>query len=84
MGWNLVAIAKQAPLVADLPPEACFYFVHSFHVRCERPEDVLLTTDYGGTFHSGFQVGNVWGVQFHPEKSHRFGMILLRSFAERC
>jgi glutamine amidotransferase len=45
---------------------------------------VLLRTHYGVDFDSGFQHGNVWGVQFHPEKSHRFGMQLLRNFAERC
>lgn len=84
MGWNLVEPTRQAPLVDGLPSESRFYFVHSYHVRCAQPDDVLLSTVYGLTFHSGFQRENVWGVQFHPEKSHRFGMQLLRNFAERC
>lgn len=84
MGWNRVHLRREAALVADLPDEPRFYFVHSYYVRCRREDDVLLTTPYGPDFHSGVQRDNVWGVQFHPEKSHRFGMQLLRNFAERC
>jgi glutamine amidotransferase len=84
MGWNLVQPVRKAALVEDLPDEPRFYFVHSYYVRCQRLEDVLLTTTYGEVFHSGFQRGNVWGVQFHPEKSHKFGLRLLRNFVERC
>lgn len=84
MGWNLVQPARPSALVDGLPAESRFYFVHSYHVACTRPDDVLLSTVYGLTFHSGFQRENVWGVQFHPEKSHKFGMQLLRNFAERC
>lgn len=84
MGWNLVKAVREDSLINSLPDESRFYFVHSYHVRCDRPEDVLLETTYGGSFHSAFCCGNVWGVQFHPEKSHKFGMALLRNFAEHC
>jgi len=84
MGWNIARPVRDDALLEGLPRESRFYFVHSYYVACERREDVLLTTFYGADFDSGFRRGNVWGVQFHPEKSHRFGMHLLRNFAERC
>jgi imidazole glycerol-phosphate synthase subunit HisH len=84
MGWNLVTAVRSAPLVDHLLPNSRFYFVHSYFIRCHRDADVLLTTTYGEVFHSAFHRDNVWGVQFHPEKSHKFGMQLLRNFAERC
>jgi glutamine amidotransferase len=84
MGWNVARPVRSDALLEALPAESRFYFVHSYYVACDRREDVLLTTRYGADFDSGFRHGNVWGVQFHPEKSHRFGMHLLRNFAERC
>jgi len=84
MGWNIARPVRDDALLEGLPRESRFYFVHSYYVACERREDVLLTTFYGADFDSGFRRGNVWGVQFHPEKSHRFGMHLMRNFAERC
>lgn len=84
MGWNLAYPACEDPLTLDLPNEPRFYFVHSYFVRCVNQDDVLMTTLYGEPFHSAFRHENIWGVQFHPEKSHRFGMHLLRNFAERC
>lgn len=83
MGWNRVMPARPSPLTDELPEEPRFYFVHSFYVRCRDKPDVLLTTPYGEAFASAFQHGNVWGVQFHPEKSHKFGMALLRNFADK-
>jgi glutamine amidotransferase len=84
MGWNLVDVKRASALTDGLAVEPRFYFVHSYHVVCRREEDVLLSCRHGRTFDAGFQVDNVWGVQFHPEKSHKFGMCLLRNFAERC
>lgn len=81
MGWNLVQVAKEDPLLNGLPDESRFYFVHSYHVVCANQADVLLKTKYGHNFHSAFRSGNIWGVQFHPEKSHKFGMRLLKNFA---
>lgn len=85
MGWNRVAVEKDSPLVQSMPDHSRFYFVHSYYVRCNNSHDVLLTTAYGGiSFHSGFHHENIWGAQFHPEKSHKYGMHLLRNFAEQC
>ena len=83
MGWNRVLPARTSALTDELPDAPRFYFVHSFYVRCNDCADVLLTTPFGEPFASAFQRGNVWGVQFHPEKSHKFGMALLRNFATK-
>ncbi len=85
MGWNGVTPASRETLFYNLEdPETRFYFVHSYRVVCRNPEDALATTRYGVEFHSSVQRGNIMGTQFHPEKSHKFGMQLLRNFAERC
>jgi glutamine amidotransferase len=82
IGWAYVAPATPHPLLDGLGDAPRFYFVHSFHVECRRPEDILLHSAYGGrVFTSAIARGNIAGVQFHPEKSHNFGMILLRNFA---
>ena len=82
MGWNHVSIAKgEDPLVAGLPDQARFYFVHSYYLAPETEDDILLKAEYGLPFAAGVSQGNVAGVQFHPEKSHRFGMRLLANFA---
>jgi imidazole glycerol-phosphate synthase subunit HisH len=81
MGWNEVT-PQDPTLFAGLPAgEARFYFVHSFYLRCDHPSDVAATTSYGPTFASAVHRDNVWGTQFHPEKSHRFGMRLLENYA---
>lgn len=85
MGWNEVVPAKASALTEDFPADARFYFAHSYHVKCKIAEDVLLEVSYGaGTFTAAFERGNLFGAQFHPEKSHRFGMAFLRNFVERC
>jgi glutamine amidotransferase len=83
MGWNRVDTAAVSPLTAgfEADEEPRFYFVHSYFVRCENGVDGILRTTYGVTFDSGVQHGRIMGVQFHPEKSHRFGMRLLANFA---
>lgn len=80
MGWNRAAPVKDHPLIAGLGEDARFYFVHSFFFECEDPANILLRSSYGGAFTSGVQRGNVMGVQFHPEKSHRYGMQLIKNF----
>jgi glutamine amidotransferase len=84
MGWNTISLKKESPLYDGLLEEPRFYFVHSYFVACNNPSDVITTTDYGIDFCSSLACGNVFGVQFHPEKSHKFGMRLLKNFAELC
>jgi imidazole glycerol-phosphate synthase subunit HisH len=84
MGWNSVTLMKDSALFTGMYPEPRFYFVHSYHAVCNNPQDVLTTTHHGYDFVSSFQKGNIMGVQFHPEKSHKFGMQLLKCFAEFC
>lgn len=82
IGWNFIDAAKEHPVLADLPEDPRFYFVHSYKVVCAAQEDVLARTAYEDiVFTSAFARANIVGVQFHPEKSHRFGMTLLCNFA---
>jgi glutamine amidotransferase len=84
MGWNVVKNVKDSPVLDFLEGESRFYFVHSYHVHCRDREDALLTTQYGSiTFDAAFERNNILGFQFHPEKSHRFGMALLKGFLEK-
>lgn len=82
MGWNAVAVVKPNPLISGDEGEQRFYFVHSYHAVCKQPEDVLAIAQHGYDFPAAFGHGNIFGVQFHPEKSHRFGMALLKKFVE--
>ena len=81
MGWNVVSPVREHAIFAELSDEARFYFVHSYHIVCDRVQDVLALCDYGTEFACSIQRENIVGVQFHPEKSHRFGMRLLENFA---
>ena len=83
MGWNTIEVRRPHPLLSELEPESRFYFVHSFYVKCHKAEAVLAETDYGGYFHSVVGEGNIMGAQFHPEKSHKYGMRLLKNYAEK-
>lgn len=80
MGWNTIKWKKESVLFRDMFEEPRFYFVHSYHAVCNDEEDILATTNYGYDFVSAFQRDNIIGVQFHPEKSHKFGMQVLRNF----
>ena len=82
MGWNRVQIVDRPSPLKGMLPETRFYFVHSYHMVCANPADVLATTDYGINFVSGVMRENIIGMQCHPEKSHRFGLRLLRSFLD--
>lgn len=82
MGWNTVRVARDNPLIPNDGEEHRFYFVHSFHAVCDDPSDILATAHHGSDLTASFSRGNLFGVQFHPEKSHRFGMDLMRRFAE--
>lgn len=83
MGWNSVKVRRDDSLFRSMVEDAAFYFVHSYHVVCDRDEHVLATTHYGYDFACAVQKGNIMGTQFHPEKSHRYGMQLLKNFAEQ-
>jgi glutamine amidotransferase len=82
MGWNRATPTVDHPLSAGMNADSRFYFVHSYFFECDNPDNVLLSSFYGVPFTSGVQRGNVMGVQFHPEKSHRYGMQLIKNFVE--
>ena len=82
MGWNDVTPRRGDGLFRGLEHGARFYFLHSYHFVPKRSEDTLSVTDYGSEYVSAVRSGNVYGVQFHPEKSHGWGIQLLKNFAE--
>jgi len=82
MGWNLVQRAVPSALTDNFEPDHRFYFVHSYHVKTKNENYSILKTMYGYPFDSAIQNDNIFGVQFHPEKSHRFGMKLLENFSK--
>ena len=80
MGWNNVSPIKKNGLFQQLDRQSLFYFLHSYYFQCEKKADIIAVTDYGGVFTSAVDSGNVFGVQFHPEKSHKYGLNLFRNF----
>lgn len=83
MGWNIARPETEHPLLNGFfDEEVRFYFAHSYYYMCDSSENILMSTDYGGKFASAIYSENIIGVQFHPEKSHKFGMKLMRNFSE--
>lgn len=83
IGWMEIAPTRASSLFEPGQPQERYYFDHAYHMVCDRRDDVAATFDYGTPLCCAVERGHVAGVQFHPEKSHRFGMRLLRAFAAR-
>jgi glutamine amidotransferase len=84
MGWNTLNICKDTCLFTEMDEEPRFYFVHSYHLKCKSRDTIVAETHYGYDFTSVVHRNNIYGVQFHPEKSHKFGMRLLKNYVELC
>jgi glutamine amidotransferase len=82
MGWNYLQAKKPSKLLTGMNPDSRFYFVHSYYVQCNQPGDILSTAEYGFPFVSAIEKENIAGVQFHPEKSHKYGIQLLKNFVD--
>jgi len=81
MNWNELKLKKTSTLFKDMYENPRFYFVHSFYMQPKNDVDTLCTANYGTDFTAAVEKDNIYGVQFHPEKSHKFGMKLLENFA---
>jgi len=82
VGWNEIHFSSPPPLLSDVPSGTDYYFVHSYHLIPQSPVDIVARTPYCGTFVSIVRHENVYGVQFHPEKSQKFGLRILRNFLQ--
>lgn len=82
MGWNTIRVIRSNPLVEAVSEEQRFYFVHSYFVKPRTPDLEILSANHGIDFCAAFQKDHIFGVQFHPEKSHRFGMALMKRFVD--
>jgi glutamine amidotransferase len=82
MGWNGVQFQRENTILKDVQSNGDAYFVHSYHVNCNNPDDVLATTEYGIQFTSMIHRENLIGIQFHPEKSQEFGLQMLRNYLD--
>ena len=80
MGWNYVRIKKETALSKDLPAESKYYFVHSYYLESNNPEDIFMTTNYGHDFVSALNHDKIYALQFHPEKSHKYGLKIFQNF----
>jgi imidazole glycerol-phosphate synthase subunit HisH len=81
-GWNDAVVVKSSPLFKGISEDAMYYFVHAYHFKCNNKDDIVTTTVYDYPFTSSVQKDNIFGVQFHPEKSHKSGELLLRNFVD--
>jgi glutamine amidotransferase len=82
MGWNQIVNAKDSLLMNGIPDGSEFYFIHSYHFKCNDDSDILNLTEYDYNFPSAVEKDNIFGVQYHPEKSHDIGIKLLNNFIE--
>jgi imidazole glycerol-phosphate synthase subunit HisH len=82
MGWNTIHPHNENPLLLTFSNDSRFYFLHSYYFQCNNPNDTIATTEYGIQYCSAINNKNIYGVQFHPEKSHQWGIQLLKNFAE--
>ena len=80
LGWDYVSSVQESKLLRGFDEETRFYFAHSYYVKCNNRNNVVLEADYIHKFDAAVQKDHIAGVQFHPEKSHRFGMQLLTNF----
>ena len=84
IGWNQINIVKESPLLEGIPDETFFYFLHGYYVKAKNPDIITAKTDYFVEYTSIIEKGNIFGVQFHPEKSGKMGLQMLRNWVELC